>query len=62
MNGPGSAVWWQFHGLVLREPLALSLAVSVALVIAAPMSCPPPTCHVCCRSSVRCGCSFSSPT
>jgi F-type H+-transporting ATPase subunit a len=35
MNEPGSAVWWQFHGFVLREPLALSLAVSLALVIAA---------------------------
>jgi F-type H+-transporting ATPase subunit a len=35
VNGPGSDVWWQFHGLALREPLALSLVISAVLVIVA---------------------------
>lgn len=32
MNGLDADVWWRFHGLVLREPLLLSVAVAAALV------------------------------
>jgi len=35
MNAMGSDVWWQFHGLVFREPLFMSMLVSLLLVIAA---------------------------
>lgn len=32
MNGLDADVWWRFHGLALREPLLLSVAVAAVLV------------------------------
>jgi F-type H+-transporting ATPase subunit a len=32
MNGLDSGIWWRWHGLALREPLVLSVLVSVLLV------------------------------